>query len=272
MTKTYTIKGKTDGFGAQYQSIMSGIVYCKFKNYNYIHTPLKSIEHNQNPKLLNKFIGIPISSSQNSKINIMKEFEPTVHWSATPSKYYTEEAIQILKNYYYSTPKPNIENIDIAIHIRRGDVNSSCKGRYTPNSYYNEIIKFLNKKYPEYSITIFSEGIRDDFDDFVGKNLIFKLNLNIEETFHSLVSAKILVTAKSSFSYSAAILNSNTIYYIDFWHKPLKHWINILYYVPDSYMNYFYYKIMGGHKKKVIVSLLVPIVFTIAWKNIDKIL
>ena len=29
----YTITGKTDGFGAQYQAIMSGIAYCKFKNY-----------------------------------------------------------------------------------------------------------------------------------------------------------------------------------------------------------------------------------------------
>ena len=35
----YTIVGKTDGFGAQYQAILSGIAYCKFKNYIYIHTP-----------------------------------------------------------------------------------------------------------------------------------------------------------------------------------------------------------------------------------------
>ena len=96
--------------------------------------------------------------------------------------------------------------------------------RYTSNSYYNKIIKFLNYKYPTYNIVIFSEGSIKDFNELKGKNLSFKLNKSIEETFHSLVSAKILVTAKSSFSYSAAILNSNEIYYINFWHKPLKSW------------------------------------------------
>lgn len=32
---------------------------------------------------------------------------------------------------------------------------------------------------------------------------------------------------KSSFSYLAGMYNSNIVYYYDFWHKPLKHWINI---------------------------------------------
>lgn len=53
------------------------------------------------------------------------------------------------------------------------------------------------------------------------------LNTNIEETFHYLVTAKILVTAKSSLSYCAALLNDNLIYYLDFWHKPLNKWIKI---------------------------------------------
>ena len=96
--------------------------------------------------------------------------------------------------------------------------------RYTSNSYYNKIIKFLNNKYKTHNIVIFSEGKIEDFNELNGKNISFKLNKSIEETFHSLVSAKILVMAKSSFSYSAAILNSNKIYYINFWHKPLKHW------------------------------------------------
>ena len=36
MQKVYTITGKTDGFGAQYQAIMSGIAICKYKNYEYL--------------------------------------------------------------------------------------------------------------------------------------------------------------------------------------------------------------------------------------------
>ena len=224
MTKiNYTISGKKDGFGAQYQSIMSGIAYCRFKNYNYIHTPFKHIGHDGDIKSLNNFIGIPNLNSKNN-INIKKKYSSEVHWSNNPSKYYTNDVIALLRNYYYTTSKPDIEKVDIAIHIRRGDVNMKHPKRYTSNSYYNKIIKFLNYKYPTYNIVIFSEGNVEDFNDIYGKNVSFILNKSIEETFHSMVSAKILVTSKSSFSYSAAILNSNEIYYINFWHKPLKNW------------------------------------------------
>ena len=64
----------------------------------------------------------------------------------------------------------------------------------------------------------------DDFKELIGNNISFRLNECIEETFHSLVCAKILVVAKSTFSYSAAILNPNEIYYIKFRHGPLEHW------------------------------------------------
>jgi len=223
--KNYTITGKKDGFGAQYQAIMSGIANCKFKNYNYIHTPFKIIGHCGDIKSLNNFIGIPnLLCRNNIKIDITKPYSPEVHWSLCPSKYYTNDTIALLRNYYYTTSKPVIEKVDIAIHIRRGDVNNEKSKRYTSNSYYNKIIKFLNNKYPKYNIVIFSEGSIENFNELNGKNISFKLNKSIEETFHSLVSAKILVTAKSSFSYSAAILNSNEIYYINFWHKPLKNW------------------------------------------------
>jgi len=227
----YTIAGRDDGFGAQYQALMSGIAYSKFKNYNYIHTPLyivgasaKSSGHGASATELNDFIGIPNYPSK-CNIDITEVHSEYVHSSNNPSKYYTDSIITLLRNYYYSTSKPVIGNIDIAIHIRRGDVIlEMLEARYTSLSYYNKIIKFLNYKYPLYNIVIFSEGNIKDFNKLNGKNISFKLNKSITETFHSLVSAKILVMAKSSFSYSAAILNSNEIYYINFWHKPLKQW------------------------------------------------
>lgn len=226
----YTIHCRKDGFGSQYQAIMSGIAYSKFKNYNYIHSPMRHSndhldEHNNyDIKSLNNFIGIP-ESEKNENIDIRERYSKIVHFSTNPSEFYTKDTINILKNYYYSTPKPVIENIDIAIHIRRGDVTyESHPKRFIPLSYYNKVIEFLNKKYPKYNIVIISEGSVENFNELNGKNLSFKLNQCIEEAFHSLVSAKILVTTKSSFSYCAAILNSNKIYYINFWHKPLNHW------------------------------------------------
>ena len=43
--KTYTIEGKIDGFGAQYNAIMSGIAYCEYMNYQYEHTPFRRIDY-----------------------------------------------------------------------------------------------------------------------------------------------------------------------------------------------------------------------------------
>lgn len=120
---------------------MSGIAYCRFKNYNYIHTPFKKMQHDGNIKSLNNFIGIPnLHSKNNINIDITEKFSGKVHWSSNPSKYYTNDVIALLRNYYYTTSKPIIENVDIAIHIRRGDVNMKAHHkRYTSNSYYNKI-------------------------------------------------------------------------------------------------------------------------------------
>lgn len=225
----YTITGKVDGFGSQYQAIMSGIAFCLYKNYNYIHTPFKILSNNESAENMNKFIGIPINNSKDT-IHKSEKYAKNVHNSENPDMYYTKDALNIIKNYYYSVKKPNIDKIDIAIHIRRGDVtqeHKKRKKRFTSNFKYKKIIRFLQKKYPEYNITIFSEGSENDFYNIKSKNVSFMLNTNIEETFHYLVTAKILVTAKSSLSYCAALLNDNLIYYLDFWHKPLNKWIKI---------------------------------------------
>jgi len=54
---------------------------------------------------------------------------------------------------------------------------------------------------------------------------VFHLNENLFDTFTGLVAAEILVTSRSSFSYSAAILSDGEIYYQPFWHPPGEKWI-----------------------------------------------
>lgn len=235
MQKVYTITGKTDGFGAQYHAIMSGIAICKYKNYIYLHTPMKEVAHVKTlDKLnLNKFIGIK-SEKNNKAIDIKEEFSYEVHTSKNPSIYYTKEVINQIRNYYYSTDKPGIDNIDIAIHIRRGDVVKNTVGpakidRFTDDNFYKEVIKKLLAKYPNYIIHIYSEGKVKDFSIKEHSRIRFHLNEDLIATFHSLVKAKVLIMAKSSLSYSAGILNENKVYYIEWWHKKLDHWINIKY-------------------------------------------
>jgi hypothetical protein len=231
----YTIKGCSDGFGAQYQHIMSGIAFCEFNNYVYIHTPFTAMEHNVDVDKLNTFIGINNNHlSANDILStdiIIQPYADTVHWSSHPSMYYTDNVIKKIRDFYYSTQKPVIGDIDIAIHIRRGDVNEDVAVRFTENAKYIKLIQAFKINFPTKQIHIFSEGKVEDFKEFGLNEDNFKLNLDVAETYHSLVCAKILVVAKSSFSYSSAILNENVVYYmadfLHFWHKPLDNWLNV---------------------------------------------
>ena len=227
----YTIKGRNDGFGAQYHAFLSGIAYCNYVNYIYLHSPIEKMEHNVDINKANEFIGInPNSQQYVGKYDILEnQYEPKVHWDETPSKYYTDKVLEYIRNCYYSTKKPHIDLVDIAIHIRRGDVsNEKNNNRYTDNIYYKELIKKLKTKYPTYTITIFSEGKYEDFNNLGLEENCYKLNTDIFETFHSLVCAKVLIQSFSSFSYCAGIINQNTVYHYDsFWHKKLDHWMRL---------------------------------------------
>ena len=222
----YTIAGKEDGFGAQYQAMMSGIALCEYKNYTYVHTPFNKMEHGVNVDELNDFIGIP-QSIPNSPV-ITEKYSGEVHSSPRPSIYYTSSVLQKIRSYYYSSKKPDVPQVHIAIHIRRGDVTASDKGRFTSNDKYIKIITTLRKLYPLYRITIFSEGEISHFKEFGLDDSCFVLNGDITETFHSLVTAKILITANSSLSYAAALLNENIVYHNnEWWHRKLDNWIDI---------------------------------------------
>lgn len=218
----YTIRGKTDGFGAQYHAIMSGIAICSYNKWNYIHTPMTNIEHGVNIRQMNEFIGIPQSST--SIVNLSEAYSNTVHNTDVPDIYYTDDVIKQIRGFYNSTTKPSLDANNIVIHIRRGDVRESNTDRYTHNHIYKKIIKQLKEKYPTYKITIHSQGNAEDFSDLISENVSLSLNTDLRITFHSMATAKVLVMSKSSLSYSAAILNDNEVYYVPFWHKPLKRW------------------------------------------------
>jgi hypothetical protein len=238
----YTIHSpRYDGFGAQYHALMSGVAYSASRGLTYVHTPMGNVAHGHHGVKvdeMNEFMGIKTSPMAAEVNDVQVEsYSEEVHYTDTPSVYYTPEVIQKLKDYYYSAPKPSVEQNDIAIHVRRGDVGKENGGnekdkhgvefsRFTSNDEYKRMISALKKEYPTYAITLHSQGNLADFSDLLGENISCKLNEDIRQTFHSFVTAKVFVMAKSSLSYSAAILNEGTVYYQEFWHKPLDGWKN----------------------------------------------
>ena len=241
-----TIYGKTDGFGSQLQAIFSLIAYCYYKGYTYVHTPMYAMHHNDEhirdfPNYMNSFINIEhkfstvnqLSNFDNSIVHKQKE-GPFVHGSLHPEYFYNDHVLNLFREMYFSKDKPHINYNEsfknIALHIRRGDVNIiKYPSRFISNQEYIELLKKIDLS--NSVIHIFSEGKNEDFQDIINNfpenNFEMHLNANIQKTFHSLVMADTLVLSKSSFSYCAGLLNKNTIIanlITRWWHKPLKSW------------------------------------------------
>ena len=230
---------RTDGFGGQFQNIIWAYIYCKMKNVKFLLTPMKEIEHNyKNDSLfaesLNSFINYKEFEICNSVQKILKieHCYSYIEKNINSIKLYLEE----IKNIFYKNKTnpldSNFNNIVVHIRVKNsGDPdNSSMECRIKDIDYYIDALKNIENINSEKNrIIICSQGEELFFEKFKKefKNIILFLNKPIQDTFLYLCYADSLITSKSSFSYTAAMLNNNKIYYTKFWHPPLENWIII---------------------------------------------
>jgi iron-sulfur cluster repair protein YtfE (RIC family) len=87
---------------------------------------MSRVAHGGKVDLLNEFIGLEAGPVENNEKVIAMPFSHEVHYSPTPSVYYTSEVLEFIRGRYHSTRKPVLpEVVDIAVHIRRGDVDAT---------------------------------------------------------------------------------------------------------------------------------------------------
>ena len=232
-----TQKLRTDGFGAQYQTIINTILYCKKMDKIFVYTPINSIEHNYDNDSL--FLQ-KVENMMNIKIyktvyEIEKSNVSTLHGN-TALNFFDKnmnnldtEISEIKKDFWQNNEKSCFKNdfFNIAVHIRRPNkVDIRLNGSDTPDKYYLDKINNLRQKYKEKKILfhIYSQGELSNFDKYISDDTILKINMNIFDTFTEMVAADALIMSRSSFSYSAAVLSDGDIYYQNFWHPPMKHW------------------------------------------------
>lgn len=144
----------------------------------------------------------------------------------------------ILRNKYLDSPKPELgwfsaDEWNVAIHVRRGDaLEPRHRARVTGNAVLDRILREViegctNPEGKPVKVHIMSEGSVAEFDFARGlpTSVAFHLDECPFTTFHHLAMADTLVTAKSTFSYLAGILNPGQVFYEPFWHEPLPRWI-----------------------------------------------
>lgn len=252
---------RSDGLGEQVKGIIFTILFAKIFNFEFYYTPIKSMEHNiDNTSKFIKDIEESLGFINNYPINTFKNLqrEQRIDDSGRITDFfllnihlfknneYFEEIKKIFKNKkkysdYFSRDK------NIAIHIRRSNFCDTHQrlddGTYLDILRDNQLLKFqmslyddefyiklinkVLKKYPDYMIHIYTQDINlFNYKSFLdNKSIKFHINEDLLNSFYSMIFADILIIGPSNFSYVAAILSDNLVYYLHYCLKPLPDWI-----------------------------------------------
>jgi tetratricopeptide (TPR) repeat protein len=235
-TGTITNPQRSDGFGAQFQTIIYSVIYAELNHKKFVYTPFQAMEHNydNDPEYLNK---------KESLINFKSNFEidPAVKQDIVREDFIrffeqnldacsrSESLKKIKRIFRMNKTVAKHQGINVAIHVRRPNPHDNrSAGTDTPDSMYLNIISTLKAtlgKHAPLSIHLYSQGTPDLFDAYKSAgDVSLHLNGPVEETFTDMVLADVLVTSRSSLSYVAGLLSEGDVYYLPFWHPPLKHW------------------------------------------------
>ena len=121
------------------------------------------------------------------------------------------------------------DRVVVAMHVRRGDV-SLTRGRanspYTDNAWYERMARALPTYFRGLRLEfhVYSEGRPGDFGR-LPELATMHLDGDPLQAIADMVSADVLVTAKSSFSYVPAFMSAGVVLYQNFLHGvPAPHW------------------------------------------------
>lgn len=256
------------GIGAQYQRIIGIICVALQYNLNYVHTTVQTVETVNGFEVDKEYIDYIEEYFQFYKYfpnvdsvkydEIYGFFSPSIYDIIHKNTRDKNILIQLCLPYAICDSQPLIysngmnflrqislrnerfpflqketSKKEIAIHIRRGDVDDSNNvKRYMPIDTYVKIIETLKSKCENSNITIYTElnniKNKNELDVFKNdENITIKADIDPIQSIHEMSIADILVIGKSSFSYVAGLYNKNTVFYFNFWHSPLNNWINV---------------------------------------------
>jgi hypothetical protein len=231
---------RSDGFGAQLQTVLCAALYAELNNLEYVYTPFQKMEHNydKDPAFLEKkeellnftpFFQINEDLSLQNKINVAEYIR---FFEAHLSELAHSEALKRIKKVFRENKKRDdyfdASHFHVAVHIRRPNPHDSrVEGSNAPYITYLNIIDQLREKHAlkKPIFHIYSQGHLASFQrTFQGADIVLHINEPLEDTFTPMVLADALVMSASSLSYSAALLSDAEVYYMPFWHPPLPSW------------------------------------------------
>jgi len=238
--KHFTNPPRTDGFGSQFLTIICSIVYHKDP---FVYTPIKSIEHNYDNDLYfidkcedcmnikNHFL---INDGTASMLSIQELYNNVIF----NIDKYSNDLIRLKSIFRENKTNPFEDTScrNVAIHIRKQnqDDREVCmqrrrfKGDWEGDLYLN-VMNQLRRKYDNVHFHIHSQkGL--NIERYAKHDVSFHIDEDLFTTFTSMVYADVLMTSRSTLSYSAALLSeSSEIYFMKCMKKqglvPMADWI-----------------------------------------------
>lgn len=239
------------GIGHQLCNWNAALIFASKYNLNFVHHPLISkLKESKWEEFLGFGEGELLYEDVINKKSIKIVKLPRVRWNTNDTKghFIVSEIINyaypgsnilfyiandqsvydytivkdILRTKYWNNKKKNFlkcdfrqDKLNIAVHIRRGDIlqmnkkDKNFQQRWLDNTYFINIINTIKSQiYDNIVIHIFSQGKIADFSDFekIG-NVVYHLDEDEYKTFHNMILADILIVSPSSFSYFAGIIS-----------------------------------------------------------------
>jgi hypothetical protein len=238
-----TVQERHDGFGAQFQTVIYGIIITETTGNKYVHSPIKTMEHNYNndPTFLKKIDELMNISSNYTCIQDIETNEPLKIWTISEligtfernmNLFLNSDSFIRVKECFWKNKNKNFFNnnkYNVAVHIRRPNKHDNrIEGANEALEYYFNIIRKIRNQNINKQVMfhIYSQNEQSDYDHLdIQEDICFHLNESLSDTFIGLVAADALVTSGSSLSYTAALLSEGEIYYKPFWHPPRENWI-----------------------------------------------
>ncbi len=233
---------KTDGFGAQYQSIIYSMIFAELHGDAFVYSPLRSMEHNydedplfleKKEELINLRGHVPtLDSTSEQKVRSLEDKE-WLGWVEANMVWVPKTiALQRLQKLFRQNKRRSdyLEpgRFHIAMHIRRPNPHD-CRlyGSHVPDAFFQAALCWLRQQYADRQplLHIFSQGDEDHFRaQYAASDVVLHIDEPLEMTFPQMVLADVLVLSPSSLSWAAGLLSKGTVYYQPFWHKPLPSW------------------------------------------------
>jgi hypothetical protein len=250
-----TYAGRKDGIGAQIHSILSLAAYARLRGLHFIEQPLANVAHNDDNLAdwdvqWNRFFGLPLQVPPLEKHPIVLrqvtrhlrlakdglyaatkahrfvDFFPDIYREIMPEYRARYDASDISKRSLF---EGDADCLKIAVHLRRGDVLLERPGRVSSidaaTAKLTRLRQILQKVQPKHEILVFSQGAQREFASLEGANTRLQLDVDLASSLHSMITADVLVTARSALSYAAALYSQNTVVYEKHFHPPLPGWL-----------------------------------------------